>query len=208
LDAGRGGASFNVENLFSRPRAFNTADWATGEPVLAAYREFNTLIAKPIYSPADRDRMRELLLALDVYQINNHGAVRRHLAVNPRWAWLRKNRGGFDREPADATNSVQIIAGGRGDWIGWVELATEAVNESSRTTARVIGDIDADILAVIEVEDRAALVRFEQGPARWPVRACDGGRRQRRTRHRRRHPDQGRLPDPVDPTSTRSTTRV
>ena len=28
----------------------------------------------------------------------------------PRWAWLRKNRGSFDREPEDKTQSVEIVA--------------------------------------------------------------------------------------------------
>jgi hypothetical protein len=47
-------ASFNVENLFARPKAFDTADWAAGEPILAAYEQFNRLIGKPVYSVVDR----------------------------------------------------------------------------------------------------------------------------------------------------------
>ena len=48
--------SYNVENLFARPRAFDPTDPAAGEPVLAAHAEFNALIAKAVYSNADRDR--------------------------------------------------------------------------------------------------------------------------------------------------------
>jgi hypothetical protein len=48
----------------------------------------------------------------------------------PPWAWLRKNRGSFDREPRGPTADVQITATGRGDWIGWLELATQAINET------------------------------------------------------------------------------
>lgn len=154
-------ASFNVENLFARPKAFNTVDWAAGEPILAAYREFNSLIANPVYRTADRDRMRELLVELDVYYVNSHDAVRRRQTSSPRWAWLRKNRGGFDREPRLSTQSVEIIAAGRADWIGWLELATETPNETGiRMTARVIADIDADIIAVIEADDRPSLKRL------------------------------------------------
>lgn len=154
-------ASFNVENLFSRPRAFDTTDWDAGRPVLAAYHEFNTLIAKQRYDDADRLRMRELLVTLEVYQVNDRGAVRRSTATSPRWAWLRKNRGSFDRQPAAATKDVEIVASGRGDWIGWVELATAATDEvGTRTTARVIADIDADVIAIIEAEDRPSLVRL------------------------------------------------
>lgn len=154
-------ASYNVENLFARPKAFDATDPAAGEPVLAAYHEFNSLIARPHYGDTDRARMRELLVALDVYTVNNHGAVRRKQTATPRWAWLRKNRGSFDREPKDPTRDVEIIATGRADWIGWLELATEAVDEiGTRTTARVINEIDADVLAIIEAEDRPSLIRL------------------------------------------------
>jgi len=156
-------ASYNVENLFARPKAFDTTDWQAGEPVLAAYHEFNKLIAVKEYTAASRDRMRELLVELDIYAVNANGAVRRKQSQAPKWAWLRKNRGSFDREPKDATKDVEIIATGRGDWIGWVELATETTDEvGTRTTARVIADIDADVIAIIEAEDRPSLVRLNK----------------------------------------------
>jgi hypothetical protein len=47
---------------------------------------------------------------------------------------------------ADAT------ASGGNDWIGRLELATEAAEEIGRLTARVIGDVNADIIAMIEAE--------------------------------------------------------
>jgi hypothetical protein len=37
-------ASFNVENLFDRPRAMNLDTWAEGKPILDAFAEFNQLI--------------------------------------------------------------------------------------------------------------------------------------------------------------------
>jgi endonuclease/exonuclease/phosphatase family metal-dependent hydrolase len=154
-------ASFNVENLFARPRAFTAESDAVADQVLAAYREFNTLIARAGYSDADRERMRELLLVVDVYHRNSHGAIRRKRSTNPAWAWLRKNRGTFDREPTDPTQDVVVEATGRRDWIGWLELATETVNEiGTRMTARVIAEIDADILGIVEAEDRPSMRRF------------------------------------------------
>jgi endonuclease/exonuclease/phosphatase family metal-dependent hydrolase len=55
------------------------------------------------------------------------------------------------------------VASGRAAWIGWIEPAREAVNEvGTRMSARVIRDVDADILAVVEAEDRPALVRFNE----------------------------------------------
>jgi endonuclease/exonuclease/phosphatase family metal-dependent hydrolase len=156
-------ASFNVENLFARPKAFNTSDWSIGEPIIAAYNEFTALSARAAYGDADRARMVELLVILGIYFRNVHGAVRRRFSADPPWAWLRKNRGSFDREPRDPTQSVQIIAAGRADWIGWVELATTVTDEVGiRMTARVVRDIDADIIAVIEAEDRPSLQRFNR----------------------------------------------
>ena len=154
---------YNVENLFARPRAFDPTDSAAGEPVLAAHAEFNALIAKPVYSNADRDRMRDLLVTLDIYFVNAQGAVRRKDTRTPRWAWLRKNRGTFDRQPTDEAQDVVIEATGRESWIGWVELAVENVDElSSRLTGRVINEVNADIIGVIECEDRPALMHFNR----------------------------------------------
>jgi hypothetical protein len=153
-------ASYNVENLFSRPKAFNTATFAAGEEILSAYRDINALMGKPAYTAADKNKMRNLLVRLDIYRKVN-GVIRRNDTQSPKWAWLRKNRGTFDREPTDVSKPVEIIADRRADWIGWVELAKEATNEiATRMTAKVIAEVDADIIGVVEAEDRPALVRF------------------------------------------------
>jgi endonuclease/exonuclease/phosphatase family metal-dependent hydrolase len=151
-------ASFNVENLFARPRAMNQDTWAEGQPILDAYREFNSLIALAVYSPADKARMIQLLLQLDFFR-TVQGVVRRNDSRNPRWAWLRANRGSFAVE-RQATG-IEIVANGRAAWIGWLELVTEPVDElATRMTARVISDLAADVLAVVEAENRPSLDRF------------------------------------------------
>jgi hypothetical protein len=49
------------------------------------------------------------------------------------------------------SGDVQIVASGRGDWIGWVELVPETVDETAiRMTAKVIDEVAADILCVVE----------------------------------------------------------
>jgi endonuclease/exonuclease/phosphatase family metal-dependent hydrolase len=153
-------ASFNVENLFARPRAFNLETWAQGKPILDAYAEFNSLIALADYTPAVKARMIDLLLLLEVYR-NDDGVVRRNRTTNPRWAWLRANRGSFDVEREDT--GIEIVAHNRSEWIGWVELATEPVSEATvEMTARVIQDVAADVLCVVEAESRPSLTRFNQ----------------------------------------------
>jgi endonuclease/exonuclease/phosphatase family metal-dependent hydrolase len=155
-------ASYNVENLFARPKVFRTNDWSTSEPILAAYEEVNALFQADTYSDQDKANIKRLLVELDIYVVNANGAVRRKDTTSPRWAWLRKNRGSFDRQPEDTTEDIEIIADGRASWIGWVELAKEAVDETStRMTARVITEgVDPDIIAVVEAEDRPSLQRF------------------------------------------------
>jgi len=154
-------ASFNVENLFSRPKALNPIDWNFGKTILKAFHEVNTLLSKYSYSESDKMQIRDLFVKLDIYTINNKGAIRRKRTQYPRWARLRKNRGNFDREPKYKTQNVEITAKGCADWIGWVELAKETTNEmGTRMTARVIQDVNADIIAIIEAEDRPSLVRF------------------------------------------------
>jgi len=154
-------ASFNVENLFARPKAFNTQNWAYGRQALNTFRQVNDLLSKSVYTASNKQQIRDLFVALDIYCINDEGAIRRKYSRNPQWAWFRKNRGKFDREPKDKTQHVEIVANGRGDWIGWVELSKELTNEvSTRMTARVIKDVDADIIGVVEAEDRPSLVRL------------------------------------------------
>ncbi len=156
-------ASFNVENLFERPAALNQNGWSLGSGILSAYHDANSLLQEDQYTDAIKREILELFLHLGIYVRNDHGAVRRTMARTPHWARLRKNRGSFDREPRDDTQDVEIVAGGRGDWLGWVELVTEQVDEmATRMTAKVIKELDADVLAIIEAEDRPALVRFNR----------------------------------------------
>ncbi len=156
-------ASFNVENLYSRPKAFRYTDLTIAEPILKAFKEVNELFSKARYTKADKERMIDLLVELGIYYRNEQGAARRSRSIDPDWAWFRKNRGVFDREPQDATESVEIIVNGRDEWVGWVELATETVNEIAfQITAQVIKDVNADILGLVEAENRPSLVQYNE----------------------------------------------
>ena len=39
-------ASFNIENLFARPKVFDLSDWNAGEPVLKAYEKVSVADSK------------------------------------------------------------------------------------------------------------------------------------------------------------------
>lgn len=144
-------ASFNVENLFERAKLFGDGAGQPGhEAVLDAFGEFNKIVARPLYSPLDKARLLELAGILGVLE-----------ADDAQFVTLRANRGKlFDRSAGPA---VRVRANGNDDWIGWLELKNEAVNEAStRNTARVIGAVNADILVVIEAEHRGSLNRFNR----------------------------------------------
>jgi endonuclease/exonuclease/phosphatase family metal-dependent hydrolase len=152
-------ATFNVENLFERAKALNTTTWAQGEPVLQAFERFNTLANNAVYSDADKQAMLEALETLQVLQRTPAGALRFNRDPFSAWALLRENRGDFIKQPR--SGDVHIAASGRGDWIGWVDLLPEPVDETAiRMTAKVIDEVAADILCVVEAEDRPALVRM------------------------------------------------
>ena len=152
-------ATFNVENLFARAKALDAKDWQVGEPVLAAFATFNQIAGKPRYDDQDKATLLGALETLGVLRRNSAGELRPSPNPFAAWALLRENRGDLLVAPKD--RDPRIVAGGRGDWIGWVELLTEPVDEVAvRMTARVIDDVGADILCVVEAEDRPSLVRF------------------------------------------------
>ena len=152
-------ASFNVENLFARAKAMDTATWAEGAPALAAFERFNRIAEKAVYTDTDKKDMLDALETLRVLVRGAQGLRLNRNQFDDAWALLRENRGDFLVAPDD--REVRIAANGRGDWIGWVELITEPVDEiGTRMTARVIGDVAADVICLVEAEDRPSLVRF------------------------------------------------
>jgi endonuclease/exonuclease/phosphatase family metal-dependent hydrolase len=142
-------ASYNVENLFERPRAMNLATWADGRPVLEQHARINQLLNKTTYSSVDKTEILDLLTKLGLNGSDEGGPFAR----------LRQVREKLVKRPPG--KPVEVVAGGRADWIGWVELKTEAVDElAMRHTAMVMKDVDADILGVIEAENRISLNKF------------------------------------------------
>ena len=152
-------ATYNVENLFARAKALNADDFAAGEPALAAYGEFNRIAAKPKYLAEDKAAMLAALETLRVLVRTPGGLRRNPHPFDDSWALLRENKGEFLVAPDDA--EPRIDADGRAAWNGWVELIKEPVDEiSTRMTAKVIGELAADVLCLVEAEDRPSLVRF------------------------------------------------
>jgi len=142
-------AAFNVENLFDRAKALNQDDSAVANATVKAVAELNGLFEKDRYTAANKARMLALLKQLGLLRSDQS-----------KFVHLRKIRGALLKRPTSGA-AVEVVAEGREDWIGWVEHRTEAVNEiAMMNTGRVIRDAKADVLAVIEAEDRVGLLKF------------------------------------------------
>jgi len=130
----------------------NQATWAEGQPAIDAAHELNDLFQKETYDPSDAKRMLELL--------GKYGLLSSR--PNNRYLELRKYRGQLFRVPR--SGPAEIVAMGRADWVGWIDLKLDPVeDEAIANTARVIAEVDADVLVVVEVENRITLQNFHDG---------------------------------------------
>jgi endonuclease/exonuclease/phosphatase family metal-dependent hydrolase len=146
-------ASFNIENMFRRAAVLSHENWEAGKPVLEAYNALTVLLQEPTYSDDDKKRILELLEVVGLVNLKKQTYVE-----DNKWVVLRRSRG---KLISKENGKVQVVAKGRADWVGWLDLKREAVDEvSTRNTAAVIAEVNPDILAVVEAEDRPALVRF------------------------------------------------
>lgn len=144
-------ASFNLENIFDRAKALNQDTLAEGKAILDVFARVNKVFGKPTYSAADKKAILEGFDELGVLKDDNAG----------KFARLRQNRGKLLKRPQNGP--VEVVANGRGGWIGWLELKTEPVNEiATQNTGQVVRDVAADVLGTIEVDDRIALLRFNE----------------------------------------------
>ena len=145
-------ATFNLENLFTRPAAMNLATDAAGRQAIEDHATANAIVRKEAYTAADKAR----LIALS----QTYGW---HLLNPPTSALvqLQKVRGALFKKPQNGP--LQIVANGRADWTGWFELKRVDVTwQATFNTGRVIDAVQPDILVTIEVENRPALVHFHE----------------------------------------------
>jgi endonuclease/exonuclease/phosphatase family metal-dependent hydrolase len=143
-------AAYNVENLFDRPRAMNLDTWDEGKPILEKFAALNALLGEITYTTAIKRRMVELMIELGLEKSDTGPFV-----------ILRRNRGGLVKRLR--TGGIEIVADGRADWVGSLELRDEPINEHAmHNTARVLMDVEADILGVVEAESRPVLAAFNR----------------------------------------------
>jgi endonuclease/exonuclease/phosphatase family metal-dependent hydrolase len=145
-------ATYNVENMFDRPKAMNLSTWAEGRPILEDLKRLNELIEEPFYTQNVKDELLEIMG-------RHEGLLGRYR--KSEYIRLRDIRKKLFVKPTN--KPARIDLNGRNDWIGWFELETEPVGEpATENTARIIGLLESDVLCVVEVEDRVVLNRFNK----------------------------------------------
>lgn len=143
--------TFNVNNLFMRANAMELEGFSKkGAKVLADVKRLNELLEESDYSGVQS----QILGILKTYVQGKKEDK----------GWLEINEVKQKLFTQKKDGSLELKAKGRGDWLGWVRLKESPVEEiSTENTARVIQATKADILCVVEVEDRIALDKFNQG---------------------------------------------
>jgi hypothetical protein len=145
-------ATFNLENLFTRPAAMNKPTDGEGRKAIEDHAAANAIVAKDAYSAADKAK----LIALS----DKYGWHKLNPPANAL-VQLQKVRGALFRKPKNGP--LEVVADGRGDWTGWFELRRDDVTWAATfNTARVIAEVNADVLITIEVENRPTLERFNK----------------------------------------------
>lgn len=144
-------ATFNLENLFTRPAAMQPAGAEQGRQAIEDHASANAIVANEVYSEQDKARLIELA---EQYGWHETNPPRNALVL------FQKIRGRlFQRR----RGQIEVVAGGRDDWVGWFELRRDDVKwRATYNTGRVIDARRPDILIAVEVENRPTLERFNE----------------------------------------------
>lgn len=140
-------ATFNVQNLFHRDRSL--LQKTRGKCVSEWIAEFDSLLNKE-RSSSNTERLKELsfLLGFDkTYQ-------------NP-YVVMRKKAGELYLKGMNC--SKELKSGELTDWNGWIKIQTLPIDpEATNHKAKVISEIDPNILVLQEVEDKMSLEDFNK----------------------------------------------
>ncbi|MBD1262019.1 hypothetical protein HZY62_15560 [Maribacter polysiphoniae] len=141
-------ATFNIQNLFHRDKSLN--EKPIGKCLTDWIQELDMLIRKPDNSMSEQDRIRDLSFLVGFEK------------TTPRpYAILRRKAGFLYMKGIH--HSMETRAGHLTNWNGWIEVQTKPIPPTATDNkARVIADVNADILLLQEVEDRASLEEFNQ----------------------------------------------
>lgn len=139
-------ATYNIQNLFHRDKELIKKNRLDKQHYWN--EELEALFTKETKTEKDYARMRELAVLLGF----NKAPFEPYVSI--------KNLDGnliVDTSPS----TMDIRASETSDWNGWIKLATSPIaNNAILNKAKVINDINPDILFLQEVECRTSLIQF------------------------------------------------
>lgn len=131
--------TFNCQNLFSRPRVLNRMERKEGDEIMAKIDLFVNELEKEDYGDGKRiiELYQEILPYIEIVEVRNKLFSR------------SKSKG------------LTVKARGRKYWDYAIQYKRDKFNDAARqNTARVINAVKADILGLIEVENKTILDEF------------------------------------------------
>lgn len=134
-------ATFNVENLFRRAKVMNFFDHSNGNTKLEIIADLQNELERTTYNKPEIIRLYRQVK--DYIKFN---VVRSD--VGHRIIYKRRNR-------------YRVVPNGKNEWFGYIEFKRDKFDDQTmKNTGRVIRDINAHVICIIEVEDRQVLKAF------------------------------------------------
>lgn len=144
-------ASFNVQNLFDRPKVFNFRDRSVGDNLLARIGEFRKRMRKLTYTAADKSVM---------FRAFTHDGGTPTTAPLSAYINVREDQHKFWQRQNRRISGVK--ANGANEWGGSIEFKRAKFSEVGReNTAKVVRAVKADIACIVEADNRPSLKRFD-----------------------------------------------
>lgn len=147
-------ASFNVENLFARPKVFNFQDKSIGDSILKRIGEFRKILAKTSYTAADKAKLVKEFTEDASSSDPEEMPLSDYIIIGEdRGSKLWKKTG---------SKITGVKANGIQDLDLTIEFKKAKYSETARdNTAKVIRATKADIACIVEADSRDTLQRFD-----------------------------------------------